>query len=171
MRLVDGEERDLRPPQLGQEALVVEPLRRDVEQLQLPRPHPRAHVADLVERQRRVEPRGGDAPAGEEVDLVLHQREQRADHDGDALEQQRRKLVAERLAPAGGEHREGRAVAQDGLDRLRLPGPEAVEAEAFLEEGERVGHPKSIGPTGLIRPIGPGDQALRGWRGLRDQVG
>jgi hypothetical protein len=113
VRLVDREERDLRPLELGEEALVVEALRGDVEELQAARPEPVGDVAHLLSAEAGIEAGGVDAVAGEEVDLVLHQGDQRRDHDGDAVEQQRGKLVAEALAAAGGEDRERRAAGQE----------------------------------------------------------
>ena len=61
----------------------------------------------------------------QEVDLVLHQRDQRRDDQRHAVEQQRRQLVAERLAAAGREHRQRAAPGQQRLDHLGLAGPEA----------------------------------------------
>jgi len=86
VRLVDGEERDLRVSELCEEPLVVEALRRDVEQLQAPGAEALGDAANLVGAEARVEPRGVDSATGEEVDLVLHQRDQRRDDDGDAVE-------------------------------------------------------------------------------------
>ena len=48
MRLVDGEQRDLRLAELREEPLVVEALRRDVEQLEPPGAQPVGDGAHLV---------------------------------------------------------------------------------------------------------------------------
>ena len=133
MRLVDGEQRDRRPRQLGEEALVVEPLGGDVEELQAAGAEAVGDVARLGVLEARVEPRRVDALADEGVDLILHQRDQRRDDDRDAVEQQRRQLVAEALAGAGREHRERRAAGEQRLDDALLTGPEGVEAEPGLE--------------------------------------
>ena len=61
-----------------------------------------------------------NAELPQRVDLVLHQRDQRRDDHPDARPQQRRNLVAERLAAAGG-HEDKRVSARDHLlDDLRL---------------------------------------------------
>ena len=72
----------------------------DVEQLQLAahrRVEPRAPLAGV---DRGVDEGGADAARAQRVDLVLHQRDQRADDQREAVEQQRRELVDERLARA-----------------------------------------------------------------------
>ena len=89
----------------------------------------------------RVEARRGDAACPERIDLVLHQGDQRRDHQGEAVEQQRGQLVAERLAAAGGKDREGRAAGEQGLDDRFLAVAEGGEAEVGLEGvGEGAGH-------------------------------
>ena len=120
MRLVDREERDPRLAQLRQEALVVEALRRDVEQLQLTAAQTVGDCAHLDGVEARVEPRRVDALPREEVDLVLHQRDQRRDDDRHAVEQQRRELVAEALARPGREDGERRAAGEERVDDLLL---------------------------------------------------
>ena len=48
----------------------------------------------------------GDAARSQRVHLVLHEGDERRDHDRGALEQERGQLEAERLAGAGGHHRD-----------------------------------------------------------------
>ena len=60
VRLVDGEERDRRARELGEEALVVEPLRRDVEELQRAARGAARRSRALGGVEARVEPRGFD---------------------------------------------------------------------------------------------------------------
>ena len=104
-------------------------------------------AANLVEADARVETGGVDSLRCEKVDLVLHERDERRDDDGDAVEHQRGELVAEALARTGREHGEGGAAGEQGLDDLLLAGPEGVEAESLgenLVDGRcargRVGH-------------------------------
>jgi hypothetical protein len=68
-------------------------------------------------------------PSGQRVDLVLHQRDQRRDHDPDAVADQRRDLVAQRLAAAGRHQHQRVATADDVADDLLLATPERVVAE------------------------------------------
>ena len=67
--------------------------------------------------------------------LILHERDQRRDDERDARGEQRRQLVAERLARAGRHHREHVAAGQDRLDGLALPRPELGEAEQLPQIG------------------------------------
>ena len=64
-------------------------------------------------------------PAGrharQRLDLVLHQRDQRRDHQRQVRPHQRRQLVTERLARAGGHHHQDVATGAGRLDRLALP--------------------------------------------------
>ena len=76
MRLVDREQRDRRPGQLGQEPLVVETLGGDVEELQAAGAETVGDVARLGLLDARVESRRVDALEHECVDLILHQRDQ-----------------------------------------------------------------------------------------------
>ncbi len=62
---------------------------------------------------------------GERLDLVLHQRHQRRDDDREVVAQQRRQLVAERLARARGHHHQHVAIRERRLAGLALARPEA----------------------------------------------
>jgi hypothetical protein len=106
VRFVDDEQRHGQALQPGDEALVFEFLRRHEHDLDVA-------VGQLLQRpgflfltDRRIERDDAlDAEVGEHVELVLHERDQRADDDGRALEQQRRKLVAQALPGARGHDR------------------------------------------------------------------
>ena len=77
-----------------------------------------------------------DAPgrdALERLDLVLHQRDERRDDQRQVRPHQRRELVAERLARAGGHDDEHVAAGERGLHRLALAGAEAGEAEQLAQ--------------------------------------
>ena len=97
----------------------------------------------------------------ERADLVVHQRDERADDDGDtlaaAMAHDRRHLVAQALAAAGG-HEDERIAAADRVrdDRL-LQAAEGVVAEDLAEDpaGARVG--------------GGGGRSERGFGGLHGQ--
>jgi hypothetical protein len=56
----------------------------------------------LIAVEAGIEPGGGDAETGQEVDLVLHQGDRRRDDNGQAVEQERRQLIAQPLATASG---------------------------------------------------------------------
>ena len=138
MGLVDCEERDLHARELRHEALVVEALRRHVEQAELAPAQPLRHVPHLVQREARVDTRGRDAERRERVDLVLHERDQRRDDHGHAVQQEGRKLIAQALTRARRENRERAAPGQQGGDHVGLARAEVREAEALGEQAARV---------------------------------
>ena len=90
--------------------------------------------------------------------LVLHQRDQRRDDQRQLPVDQRRQLVAERLARAGGHDREHVAAGQRRLARLALPRPEVGEPEPAAQLvgqiGGRRAHrtivPEGSGPPGRV---------------------
>src|SRR3954453_6124001 len=137
MRLVDSEECDPSTSELRDEALVVEALRGDVEKLQRTGPEPLEDLALLCAAEARIEPRRRDSAALEEVDLILHQRDQRRDHDCQALEEQRRQLVTKALARAGREDGERGPAREERIDDLLLTRPKLGEPEPLSEQLER----------------------------------
>ena len=68
----------------------------------------------------------------QEVDLVLHQRDERRDDQRDAVEHERGELVAQALARAGGEDRQDGAAGEQAVDDGLLAFAEGVEAEDAL---------------------------------------
>jgi chromatin segregation and condensation protein Rec8/ScpA/Scc1 (kleisin family) len=66
--------------------------------------------------------------------LVLHQRDQRRDDDGESVEEQRRQLVAQALATARGKHRERRAASEELRNHGLLSRPKGGEVEALAKK-------------------------------------
>ena len=95
--------------------------------------------ADLIggrARQGGVEEMGYGVVAGilaHGVDLVFHQGDEGGDDDGHALAHERRELVAERLAAAGGHEHEHVAPPEQGADDGLLVSLEGLEAEVALQ--------------------------------------
>ena len=138
VRLVDGKEGDAAAAHEAHAPR--QALRCQVEELQL---SARKRLHDAVVLLARVggDERGGRNPVrGELRHLVAHQRDQRRDDDGEPLPHQGRKLVAERLAPAGRHDGEHVAARLDRPHDLLLPGPEGVVAEGLLENRMRRCH-------------------------------
>ncbi len=75
-----------------------------------------------------VEVGGGDALLAQPVDLVLHERDERRDDDGETAEVHGRRLVAERFAAARGEHHEAVAALEHRVHRVFLQRTEATVA-------------------------------------------
>jgi hypothetical protein len=89
-----------------------------------------------VQRGRR------DSAGTQGIHLVLHQGDEGGDDDGGSLEQQRRKLEAERFARPRGHHGDQVPPFEHGAGRLELPGPEPGELEPLVQrpvEPVRVG--------------------------------
>ena len=118
------------PRELREEALVVEALRRDVEQLQRAGAEPLEDLALLVGVEARVEPRRRDPAPLQEVDLILHQRDQRRDDDRHA-----RRAAAPAAGSRGscpppvGKTASADRPASSASTTRSWPGPKRVEAE------------------------------------------
>ena len=112
--------------------------------------------------ERAVEQGRADAALAERVDLVFHQRDERADDQGDPGGHHGRQLVAEALAAAGGHDAKDVAPPQHLLDHLPLTGPEAHESESpaerllktdrVVDETHGAGTPP-LGPDGGDEPL------------------
>ena len=135
VRLVDSEHRNTDCLQPLRCRTDIESLRRDVQHLDVAALRPHHAVTHLGAAQRAVDERRGNAAALERVDLVLHERDQRRDDHREPARDQRRHLVAERLAAAGREHDERIAASDDALNRAFLPGTERAIAEPRLQHG------------------------------------
>jgi hypothetical protein len=93
-------------------------------------------LAGLACTEAGIDVAGGNAVVSQQPHLILHQRDQRRDHDHDAGPQQRRQLVAQGLAATGRHHRQ-QIAAGEGVEHHRLlTGPETIEAEAVPKRGQ-----------------------------------
>ena len=139
MRLVDHYHADVQHVEVGAEEAGGEALRREVEELE-------ASVGGVVERGvhlpavhagvHRYRPY---APRLEVLHLVLHERDQRGDHEGKPVAHHRGHLEADGLAAAGGEYGQHVAPSEGGCNYLLLHGAEGLVAPVFLQCLER-GH-------------------------------
>ena len=139
MRLVDRKQRDIGLAEQGEAARRQQPLRRDVEQVEIAGEQPPLDFRGFLERQRRVQHRRVDAGLEQARDLVAHQRDQRRDHDAAAFAQQRRQLIAQRLAAAGRHQHQAIAAIGDMPDDLFLRAAKGRQAEHGIQHGQRVG--------------------------------
>ena len=124
VRLVDDEQPDVRRAQRLGEARRREALRGDVEQAHLARGGARQRGAVGRRVLLGVDQRGaarGDAL--ERLDLVLHERHERRDHHREVVADQRRQLVAQRLAGARGHDDEDVARRRRGRSPPARPRP------------------------------------------------
>ena len=172
MRLVDGEPPDAGVAQARRQALGLEPLRRDEEQAQLLFAQEPPGLARLVVAGRGVEGRCGDAEAAHLLHLVAHQRDQRRHDDGERAVDDRRQLVAHRLAGAGRHHGKHVLAGEHGGDDLGLAGAEIAVAEDRSERRARGCEPVSqrrrpraaAGRRRACRRAGRGGSACPGGR-------
>ena len=104
VRFVDGEEGDRRLLQPADGVRPREALRREIQQAVFAGAHPAHHLRLLVGGHRAVQHGGGNTHLRQLRGLVLHQGDQRRDHDGGAAEHDRGQLIAERLSAAGRHH-------------------------------------------------------------------
>ncbi len=144
MGLIDHEQADAQLGDCLRERRRAEALGRDVQQTYLA-------TADPSERLRVI----GVAALGvdhgdlagrhalQRRHLILHQRDQRRDDDGQVIAQQRRQLIADRLARARRHHDQRVAVGERSRNRLGLAGPKVIKAEyaaqlcAWIHRGVR----------------------------------
>ena len=134
MRLVDREKRHRHPCSQGKEALRLQPLRRDVQKLILSGGRFCIGASQLLERQRAVEKRRRYPCLRQRCYLVFHQGNERRDHNRQPRQQQRRKLIADRLSPAGRHHAQHIAPGQNRVNQRLLPAAERRVTEIPLEQ-------------------------------------
>ena len=110
----------------------LQPLRSHIDDLIPPLPGAAEHQGLLVVRQTVVQESCRHTGLYQRPHLILHQADQRRDHDGDAWQQQRGHLVADGLARTGGHHGQNVLPGQQPGDDLFLTGAEAIIAEHFF---------------------------------------
>ena len=130
---VHGDQRDLHLGEaLGQPR--AHAFRRDIEQIHLAARGRLQRFGAGIEVHRGVEPFGTHADLFQRIDLIGHQRDQGRDDNADAITQQRRNLVAERLAAAGGQNGKAIPAGQRVGDDILLQPPEGVIAIDTLQQ-------------------------------------
>ena len=157
MRFVDDEPREGQPFDHRRKAWRREALRRDVEQAQATGPRRLEHAAALIVRLGGVERAGSDATPPQVVHLILHERNERRNHQGQSVHAHGRRLKAERLPAAGGQHHDRIAVREYALHRLALQRQKRVEAPIALEHAEQAveNSLRLLGMEALVVATGP----------------
>ena len=145
MRFVDCEEGERSSGQASPEFFVGQALGSHVEEFQSVVFKSAIKVACFVGRQGGVQSCHRNPFGGERIDLVLHQCDERGDHQGESLEEHGGELVAERFTSSGREDRESGPVCQDGTDGRFLTSAKRIVTEVFLESLMRGGHGGSDG--------------------------
>ncbi len=146
VRLVDRDERYRQAHQhLFDEALRCQPLRRDVEQLEIAGERAFFAATVLIGRQVRRQVGRGDAARVERLHLVGHQRDERRDDERDAVEFDGGLLEAETLAAARRRDDEDASGAVHQLvDDLALPVVQLHQAPPFGSIGVHLRFPSAV---------------------------
>ena len=155
--LVDHEQRDAACAQQIEVLGILQALRRHVDEVVGAVRDLFRRLALLACRQRRVELRHLDARGLRLLLLVLHQRKQRRDDDHRFRQEERGKLVGERLPGAGGQETERIAAPERSFEQLLLsrakrshPKPSRRLASHRAPVDGRAGRPPS-GPSAPFR--------------------
>ena len=143
VRFVDGKQADARSLKQVEEARRHQPFGRDVDEIQPPRSQVSLDLGGLGARQRGVEVCSAHAGLFQRGHLILHQRDQRRNHNACALPapvpHERRDLIAERFAAAGRHQHEAIAAVRHMGDDFRLWAAESAVAEHIVQHRMRGG--------------------------------
>jgi hypothetical protein len=163
--LVDDEPRDRQFAEEPQELTGREPFGRHIQQPQAPGAGSAQHAVPAVGGQHRMQRAGPNSAAVQLVDLILHQRDERRDHERRARQHDRRQLIGERLARAGRHHGEHVVSAEDSLDDLLLPVPVFPVSEVRAQLPQRLG-PQLLRHAHRRRRWHRRRWIFKGWTGL-----
>jgi hypothetical protein len=137
VRFVDREQADARLFEQIEKTRRHEPLGRDIQQIELAVAQRALGGRGLGAGQRRIQIGRAHADLVQRRDLVLHQRDQRRNHDAHAVPRlaahERGNLIAQRLAAARRHQHERIAARRDMLDDLVLLAAKRGIAEDFVE--------------------------------------
>ena len=145
VRLVDDHPAYSQPGQLVHELWPPKPFGCHEQQPVFARDRPAQPIDLLGPVDRRVDEGRGHVQLCEAVDLVLHQRDEWRDHQGQTAVDDRRHPVTDALPRAGWCDRKDVTTRQHRFNHLCLPKAESLEAEdvAQHELGSSV-HPRSL---------------------------
>jgi len=132
--LVDGDDRQVNLGQPLQHPGLQEALGRDIEEVQGPGLDPRPGGGAVLGGGEGIQAGGGDPRLDQARHLVGHQGDEGADHQAEAGPQQGGDLVADALAPAGGQDGQGRTPGHHLGDHRRLQAPEAGVPEDTAQD-------------------------------------
>ena len=133
MGLVHGHHVHVHLRQGPHESLMAETFRSHIHQLVASFLHAGQAFLLFRETQGAVDHGRGNAFGHKGIHLVLHQGNQRADHQAYALPAQGGKLVAQGLAAPGRHHHQNVAPLHDGSHHTVLPLPQPGKPEVFLQ--------------------------------------
>src|SRR4026208_2453787 len=135
MRFIDYEETDLAAEEVLEESAVLEPFRCEIEELSFTRLNLTVRLTRLERREVRMHCDRVDTLCRELVLLVLHERNQRAHHDGQSGKQKRGKLIYEGLPATCRHHDKSVTTFEERFDRIPLATPEIGMTEPVHQHG------------------------------------
>ena len=147
MRLVDGEQRNVAALEQRQRALLHAAARARRRGDRAPPAANCRSISSCVARSSVELRNAALTPSiAQRVDLILHQRDQRRHDDAGAGPDERRDLVAQRLAAAGRHQRQHVAAGEQRLDDRRLvQSGSSCSRRLLLEHALRLGHRRGGG--------------------------
>ncbi len=129
--------------------MIAETFRGDVNELDRAVANLVQSALGLVERKRAVDHRGTVPDTGRQrLQLVLHERDEGRDDNGDPGQEHGRKLERQRLARAGWHDAERIGAGQHPLDHLPLPIAQGGVAEIALQHVENPRIERTVGGLG-----------------------
>ncbi len=143
------------------EVRLTEALGGDVEEVQVPRRRGVQSARPLRSADRGVHVSGPDTAGLERVDLVLHEGDQRADHQGQALRHHRGELIDQRLTAPGGHRQEHVSPRENGVDGALLRAAIILDPE---DPAQGLEHPRIPGPALTSLAFHRADSAARAGR-------
>ena len=148
--LVHRDQRDLHRSGKLQKLFALQPFRRHIDDLVDPLPGVFQRKQILLPGQGAVEISAPDPGGLQSPNLILHQRNQGRDHQGDPREHQRRDLIAHGFARAGGHDAQGVPALQQRRDQRLLGRPEGLIPEMLIEQPPGLGHPLTLRHGGSL---------------------
>ena len=154
--LVDSKKRDGNLLQPGDGIGALQPLGREIKQAETSVSRLTHDAGLFLAGNRAIQNSSRNSHLCQLRRLVLHQRDERRNHDRGSAQHQRRQLVAEGLASAGGHDHTGIVPRNEALDNLLLERAEGTVSPIALQRGKQVGfrgHGSSIKACGGHRCV------------------
>ena len=149
--LIHRDHRHIPSPHPLAKPLVGQPLRRDVQHPQPPGIQVLIQGPQALGIHRRIQPRRRNPPPRQRLDLILHQRNQRRNHQGQTLERKRRQLITQGFAATGRKNCQHRPPGHQRPDDLGLTASQRLMAEIFPQQCPELVH--EIQAQSLCHPI------------------
>jgi hypothetical protein len=139
---IDDEQRHEAFPDKTQKPLVLNPLRRYIEEFETLEMKPLDDFVSLLLSQTGVKSRSGYLALSQALNLILHQGNERGHHEGQPGQERRRELIAERFSLAGRHDHQRITASLHGPNDFKLAWPKIRKTKLFLELLSEIIHGK-----------------------------